>query len=337
LIGESVPPLLSADPDSGCGRRRCAMLNRVTETIELSLQAVPTERTSWLELARRCESSGFRALLVPDHPGSAPAPFVALAAASAVTSTLRLGSNVVNAGVRDPLLLADDVATLDVVSGGRAELGIGAGHTPDEWSRTGRERPGPKERVERMITVAGVVQELLAGRTVPAAVAGGARTDLRLDRPRPVQASVPLLVGGGHPELLRWGSAHADAVGLSGLGRTLPDGHDHTVSWSAAQVDRQVDLVRSGAKDAGRPVPPLEALVQRVEVTDDREAVAAPLATEFSLPAGDLLAVPYTLIGTLSQIVEQIRDAQERWGFHRWVVRLPAIETAEQIIGRLRS
>jgi alkanesulfonate monooxygenase SsuD/methylene tetrahydromethanopterin reductase-like flavin-dependent oxidoreductase (luciferase family) len=97
--------------------------------IEISLQASRTDQRGWAEIARRCEASGLRALLVSDHPGSGASPFVALASAAAVTSTLRLGSYVVNAGVRPPLLLASEVATLDVVSDGRAELEVLARET----------------------------------------------------------------------------------------------------------------------------------------------------------------------------------------------------------------
>lgn len=304
--------------------------------IEVSLQTFPADQSSWAEIARRCESSGFRALLVSDHPGSGASPFVALASAAAVTSTLRLGSYVVNAGVRDPLLLASEVATLDVVSDGRAELGIGAGHTPAEWAMTGRTRPPPAGRVQHLIAVTTMVRELLAGGTVPADAAH-ALAEARLTGPRPVQEQVPVLVGGGNPALLRWGGAHADAVGLSGLGRTLPDGHAHTVSWSAAQLDAQVALVREGAAGAGVAPPALEALVQRVELTDDREAAARPIAHELELSVEDMLAVPYLLIGTIAQIVEQLRDTRERWGITRWVVRTDALDVAEQVLVALRS
>lgn len=306
-----------------------------TPRIELSVQASPADQASWVGLARRCESMGFRALLVSDHPGTGPSPFVALAAAATVTSTLRLGSYVVNAGVREPLLLASEVATLDVVSNGRAELGIGAGHTPAEWAMTGRTRPPPAGRVQGLITVTTVVRELLAGHTVPGNAAAGGLADVRLSGPRPVQEPVPVLVGGGNPALLRWGGAHADAVGLSGLGRTLPDGHAHTVSWSPEQLDGHVALVHEGAAGAGRPIPPLEALVQHVELADDRESAALPLAQETGLSVDDLLAVPYVLIGTIAQIAEQLVDARERWGITRWVVRLDALEVAEQLIAAL--
>jgi len=280
---------------------------------------------------------GARALLVADHPGSGPAPFVALAAAAAVTSTLRLGSYVLNAGVHEPLLVARDVATLDVVSDGRAELGIGAGHNPAEWLMTGRTRPEPAARVERMIAVTEAVRTLLAGGTVPVEQSAGALGDLTLARPRPVQERVPVLVGGGNPTLLRWAGAHADAVGITGLGRTLADGHGHTVNWRVADLDRQVARIREGARDAGVPVPPLEALVQHVEAGTDRRAAAAEQAAELDTPVDDLLQVPYMLFGPPAQIAEQMLAARERWGICRWVLRPAAIDVAEQLIRALAA
>jgi len=121
---------------------------------------------------------------------------------------------------------------------------------------------------------------VVTGHTVVAAETAGGHADVQLTGPRPVQQPVPVLVGGANPALLRWGGAHADAVGLSGLDRTLADGHAHTVSWSAAQLDTHVGLVRHGAAEAGVPTPPLEALVQHVELTDDRHQAARPFAAE---------------------------------------------------------
>jgi len=101
-----------------------------------SLQARPRDARSWLQLAQRCEESGFDALLASDHPGSGASPFVALAAAAAVTSTLGLGSYVSNTGVREPVLLAADVATLDVVpSGGCARTSLAVCVGASRWPR----------------------------------------------------------------------------------------------------------------------------------------------------------------------------------------------------------
>ena len=116
---------------------------------------------SWLALAVEVERRGFDGLYVGDHPGSGPAPFVALAAAAAATERIKVGTCVLNAGMWDPVALANEVATLDLVSDGRAVLGVGAGHTPDEWTSTGRPYPSPGERVERMVELIEATRALL--------------------------------------------------------------------------------------------------------------------------------------------------------------------------------
>jgi probable F420-dependent oxidoreductase len=276
-----------------------------------SLQALPDDAAGWLDLARRAEAIGFEALYVADHPGSCAAPFVALAAAAAVTSRLRLGSYVVNAGVREPILLASDVATLDVVSGGRAILGLGAGHTPAEWAAIGKIRPGIRARVDHCIAVAEATRRMLAGDG--------------MDQPRPVQDPIPLLIGGGNTRLLGWAAEHADIIGLAGLGRTLDDGHRHEARWSGDQIDAQVEL--AGGK-------PIEALVQLVQVTDDAGAVYAEWSDDTSPPEADLAAAPYMLVGTIDEIAAKIKAVETRWGITRFAVRRSGIDVVEALLSR---
>jgi probable F420-dependent oxidoreductase len=277
--------------------------------VTFSLQGRPDDATAWLDLARRAEEIGFESLYLPDHPGSCASPFVALAAAAAVTSRLRLGSYVSNAGVREPLLLASDVATLDVVSDGRAVLGLGAGHTPAEWAAVGKVRPDVKGRVDHCITVAETTMRMLAGDG--------------MEKPRPVQERVPLLIGGGNTRLLRWASEHADLIGLTGLGRTLDDGHMHEVRWGSDQVDAQVELC--GDK-------PTEALVQRFELTDDGGAVYAAYAKEAEVDEAALAACPYVFAGTRDELAAKLRDVENRWGIKRFAVRPPAIDAVEALL-----
>ncbi|GHJ14005.1 MULTISPECIES: LLM class flavin-dependent oxidoreductase [unclassified Micromonospora] len=299
-----------------------------------SVQARPTDATSWVELARTVEAAGFDALLAADHPGFGPAPFVALAAAAAVTGTLGLGSYVSNAGVREPMLLAADVATLDVVSGGRARLGLGAGHTPGEWRAVGRERPDVAGRVRRCLAVAGAVRALLAGEEVTVDTPELAAHAARLDDPRPVQDRIPLTLGTANSTLLRWAGAHADVVGLTGFGRTLADGHAHEVRWRADQLEAQLAHVAAGA--AGRHTPPaLEALVQHVAITDDAEAVAAETAAETGLTPAEVLATPFVLIGTADEVVAAVAGHRRRWGVTRFVVRAGAVDALAPLLPRL--
>ena len=224
-----------------------------------------------MDLAVKVEDLGFDALYVADHIGIAPSPFAALAAAASVTTALRLGTYVVNCGVRDPLTLASDTATLDQLSDGRVVLGLGAGHTPAEWTMSGHPYPSAAQRVGRLGEMVDVVNALLRGEAV---TFHGRYLDLDeavLSEPRPVQDKIPVLIGGNGRGLLGLAGRAADIVGLTGLGRTLDDGHRHDVDWRAESIDERVALVR--AAGAGRTVAPvLDALVQHVAITDDRGA-----------------------------------------------------------------
>ena len=273
-------------------------------------------------------------MLVADHPGVRPSPFVALAAAAAVTERIGLGTYVANVGIRDPYLLACDVATLDVLSGGRARLGLGAGHNPAEWASVGRHRPDVWGRVQRCIEAAEAIRDLLAGHVVDVDT-GTTKIRGQITAPRPVQRRVPLTIGAGNSRLLRWAGRHADVVGLIGTGRTLPDGYGHEVRWSRDQIDAQVDEVHTGAAEASA-VPEIEALVQRVVVTSDAEAVAHELADELGMATDEVLAAPFVLIGTEDEIVAAVREHERRWGITRHVVREDGADALTGLLPRLR-
>lgn len=305
--------------------------------IKFSMAADVISIGSLPDFARRCEADGFDALMVPDHPGAFAAPFVALAAAATATETIKLGTNVVNAGMWQPFLLAGEVATLDLVSGGRALFGIGAGHTPAEWTMQGREHPSAAARVARMIEVGDTTRQLLAGETVTFAGDHVRLQDAVLDRPRPIQTPIPVLVGGNGDRVLRYAAETADIVGFSGLGRTLSDGHRHETRWSRAEIDAQVAKVHATATANGR-TPALEALVQHVEITDDAEAACARLAAEIpTTTAAELLSAPYVLIGTVDELVTELRGHQQRWGFDRFVMRAPARAAGAQLLEALAA
>ena len=298
----------------------------------VSVQASPRDRDSWLALATEVESRGFQGLYAGDHPGSAASPFVALASAAAVTERIRLGTCVLNAGLWEPLTLANQVATLDVVSGGRAVLGVGAGHTPQEWISTGRSFPTSGERIEHMVELVETTTALLGGRTVSHRGRHFTLADAMLADPRPLQSRIPLLVGGNATRLLKFAAQHADIVGVTGAGRTLSDGHHHEVDWTPSGLARIAKTIRSAA-GVSNASPELEALVQHVEITNDSTAVARRL-TEHIVGASvnDLLSAPFVWIGTVGEIRDRIQEHWASLGLRRYVIRPPAIRAALSII-----
>lgn len=302
--------------------------------IAVSVQAEPVDLKSWLTLAGRLESAGFRGLVMGDHPGSGASPWPALGCAAGVTESLRLGTYVAQAGVREPMHVAADAATLDILAPGRVLLGIGAGHTPREWEDIGRNRPGPRERAERLVEFVEAVAGLLKGDTL---TREGVYLKLRGSHLEglPVGENVRLAVGGGHPEVLRVAARRADVVGLSGLGRTLPDGHHHEARWSGADLRRQLRLVREEARRAGN-ARVIEALVQIVTVTEDRASsldeisAAMPGAT-----AEDVARTPFLLVGTYEQMAAQLLAQAEEFGISNYVVRETAVPHIERVLALL--
>ena len=140
------------------------------------------------------------------------------------------------------------------------------------------------------------------------------------------------MVGGNGTRVLRFAAQHADVVGVTGLSRTLADGHRHEVDWSPSGLSRIIETVRSAAQASGSR-PQLEALVQHVEVTDDVSAAAARLTAHVEgASIDDLLSAPFVWIGTAEEIREKLDVYRSRLGLDRYMVRAPAISQVCDII-----
>lgn len=305
--------------------------------VQVSVQGRFVSREQWIQLAKATDRSGFDCLYVADHPGSSAAPFVALAAAAAVTERVRLGTCMLNAGLCEPLALASQLATLDALSAGRAVFGVGAGHTPAEWTMVGSHFPRAAQRVDRLIELVGAVRILLAGETVTTSGADLRLQEAVLSDPRPMQGPIPLMVGGNGRRVLTFATEYAEIVGVTGLGKTLPDGHSHEAEWSPTALDRTFGVIDSAAKRTGRR-PDIEALVQHIEITDDPRRSAEAIAELIpGASSDDLLRAPFMWIGPPDRIVAQIKQAERRWGLNRYVVRDNAIDAANAVLSHLTS
>lgn len=296
-----------------------------------------SSRAAWVDQARKIEDLGYAVLGVPDHLTEILAPMPALATAAAATRTLRLATTVLNNDLRHPVVVAHEAATLDLLTDGRLELGLGAGYARSEYEQAGLPFDRGRVRVERLGEAVVIVKRLLAGE--PVSFAGlHYRVANHTIHPRPVQRPhPPILIGGNGPQLIALAGREADIVGLTGIAfrsdGTAPD----LSAWRAATVDERL---RQAREAAGERYPRLElnALVQRVIVTDDRRAAAQTLACDWTpLTVEEILASPYALVGTVEQMVEDLRMRRDRWGISYILVHQADLDALAPVVARLAA
>lgn len=297
------------------------------------LQLPATDLAGAVATARRAEAAGFDVVHTFDHLGDQLLPpLTPLAAIAVATDRIRLCPLVVNADFHHPLGLARDAVAIDHLSGGRMELGLGAGHSEPEYHAAGIRFDPPAVRKARLAESVEAIRRLVDGETVDHL---GEHVTLRgATVGRSQQDHLPLLVGVNGRRALTHATRHADVIGLTMLGRTLPDGQRHETRWEADRLDATVAFIRREAALAGTD-PELHALVQAVVVTDDRRAVAAEFVTQGYAPTeSDALATPFLAIGTPEEIVEHLLRCRDRWGISYFSVRdLDAFAPAVALIG----
>jgi probable F420-dependent oxidoreductase len=292
------------------------------------------DRREWRDKARRAEAMGFDVLLVADHLAEMFPPLTALCTAAEATERLRVGTFVVNNDFRHPVLLAREAATVDLLTDGRLELGLGAGHMKWEYDQAGLRYDPPAVRVARLAESVQIVKRLLAGE---ATTFVGEHYTVRGHRvfPVPKQAHVPLLVGGNGRKVLALAAREADTVGFTGFSQvegTLGVNLNH---FTTAGVDRQVALVRDVAGERFDDLE-LNALVQHVEITDDPRAALSSLAERFGFRVDDALDSPFILAGTPTEMAEVLRHRREHLGLSYFVVFEPVMEAFASVITQLR-
>lgn len=283
-------------------------------------QVRPGDPATCIAEAQQAEAAGFDIVTIPDHVGTdMHSPMVLASAIAHATSTIRLGTFVLNNEMRNPVQLAWEASTLDHVSAGRFELGLGAGHTPHEFAATGLSERTARERKNRLIESSAIIRQLLDGETV--SHRGEHYTIDAAAVSSTVQPRLPILIGGNGDMLLHNAGQHADVVGLNGLGRRLPDGHRHAVKFNDDWLEHQVSVVRAGA--IGRvDAPEINVLVQRVVVTPDRQAAAEEIAEQVEdLTPSQALTTPYLALGTHEEIGQHFVAMRERFGITYFVTR----------------
>jgi probable F420-dependent oxidoreductase len=269
-----------------------------------------TSASEYAALARKIEALGYATLLIPDHFGEQFAPLIALMAAADATQTLRIGSFVCDNDFRHPVVLAKEAATLDLLSGGRLEFGIGAGYMGTDYTQSGIPYDAPGVRVSRLIEAVGIIKGLFG--PAPVTSSGTYYTVTQLDGfPKPLQQPhPPILIAGGGQRILSFAAREADIIGLlmKSKGPTL-DFADGSVAATA----QRVEWIRQAA---GTRFATLEfnTLVFEVLITDQRHQGAEQIGRKWGVPGAQVLDTVHFLVGTINQITEEIQMWREQLG-----------------------
>ncbi|MBM3674564.1 MAG: TIGR03621 family F420-dependent LLM class oxidoreductase [Actinobacteria bacterium] len=287
--------------------------------------------------ARKIEDLGYETFYLPDHfVDTAMAPMVGLAVAAEATTTLRVCALVLDNDYKHPAIVAKETATIDVLSGGRAELGIGAGWMKVDYDALGIPYDSAGTRIARLEEACAVIKGAWADGAH--SFAGKHYTISEYDAiPKPTQRpGPPILIGGGGPKLLRLAGREADIVGINPNLRAGAVTNDAATDSVAENIDRKVGWIREGA---GARFDDLTLQIRYffANVTDDRQGLAEAMAPAFGLSPQDALDAGISLVGTVEEICDILVERRERWGVSSIVVGDDAFEAFAPVVGRLAA
>lgn len=288
----------------------------------------------WREKCRKVEALGYGTLQVADHFPRGLGPLAALATAAAVTDHVRIGAFVFANDFRHPAVLAKETATLDLLSDGRLELGIGAGWLRSEYEATGIPFDRAGIRIDRLAEAIPLIKRLWTEDAVSFQGRFYQVSDLTL-LPRPVQTPhPPVLVGGGGQRILSLAAQHADIVALNP--RATPEGAPDLRDITAEATAQKVLWLREAAGERFSGLE-LNIVVLRVVRTDDREAAAQKLAAEWGLTAAEVLESPHVLLGSADEMAAVLRERRSRFGVSYITVTEDGLEPFAPVIAQLRA
>ena len=314
--------------------------------------ALPPAGLTWVELARKVESLGYDTLTVSDHLDNQYAPTPALMAAADATTTLRVGSLTYAIDYHHPVVLAKEAATIDVLSGGRFEFGLGAGWQTTDYEQAGIPLDRPGVRIARLAEALDVITGLWADE--PCTFEGRHYTVRDLDGfPKPTRRTglsknaglstrsgmasrpgPPILIGGGGRKVLTLAAQRADIIGLN-------------IALAAGRIDEQagpsatheatlekIDWIREAAGDRFDAIE-LQVRVHLAAITDDRPGMAEALGPSLGLTPAQALESPHALAGTVDEIVEQCLERRARYGISYIGLSCDAIDAMAPVVDRL--
>ena len=287
----------------------------------------------WTRLARRMESLGYSGISMPDHLWPQFAPIPALAAVAVATSRPRITMAVLANDFRNPVLLAKEAATLDVLSGGRLDLGLGAGWREDDYRQAGIAFDRPSTRIERLVEAVTIIKRLFEGEQLTFHgkyydVEGYQLTPLPVQRPRP-----KLVLGGGAPKMLSAAAQHADIVSIVTDNRRRT-GRNQNGNATFEAVERATGWIAEAAPHRFDNLE-LNVRILHVNVGADRSIAAVESASTFGLPADEIARSPFCAVGTVDQVADHFGSIRNRLGISYFTVSAAAAEALAPVVERL--
>ena len=280
------------------------------------------DRRTLVDGVRRAESVGYSDVTIHDHLAAQLAPVPVLTAVAMATERLRLCPLVFNNDLRHPAVLAQDLATIDVLSEGRLVVGIGAGWNEPEYSAIGIRFDPPATRISRMREAVTILRGLFGDE--PVTFAGRFYTITALDgHPKPLQRPhPPFLIGGTRERVLRMAAREADIVGLD-----LRQDRESLLDAFPTRMDERIGWVRdSAAERFDRLELSVLRLLGDISVTNSPLRAAADVARRYEANTGltidprDIVESPYSLIGTVGDLVDKLRRVRQRWAINSFLV-----------------
>ena len=289
---------------------------------------------AWRTLARKAEDLGYSTLYVPDHLDDQWAPMVAATVAAEATTTLRVGTLVLDNDFRHPVVLAKEAATLDIVTDGRFEFGLGAGWMTTDYEQSGIKMEKPSVRVARLAESLEIMRAMWRDGSATFTgdhyrVSGAAGTPVPTTPGGP-----PLVIGGGGRRILTLAGEHADIVSIV---PSLTAGYVGPEVAAESVVEKYTDRVRWAREAAGERAGELEfqCWTVAVQVVPNASEVIESLAPLFDLTPDQLRSAPLALIGTAEEITEILRTRREELGFSYVVVHEAEMDALAPVIAEL--
>jgi probable F420-dependent oxidoreductase len=294
-----------------------------------------TSAREWLEKARKIEALGYSTLFMPDHFIDTPfAPMVGIAIAAEATETLRIGTLVLGNDYKHPAVVAKEFATLDVLSDGRVEAGIGAGWMRVDYEALGFPYDSHGTRIERLEEALAILKGAWA--PGPFSLSGRHYAITNYDGiPKPVQQPhPPILVGGGGPKVLRLAGREADIVGINPNLRAGEISRDAAQDTVASRTKQKIEWIREGA---GERFDDLELQIRYfvAAITDDRHGLAEAMAAGVGLDPHEALESGVAVVGTVDECCDILVRRREEWGVSYIVLGDDQFEAFAPVVSRL--